>query len=596
MNSANMIIVKAMVESFSKQLMNDIKPIVKEFKDELNQLLSDSLLEYINKQTTKFNSIKTFLHRSPPRNFYDVYYKLNLQYFDKENKMIVVETEKIDDLFLNSNFITIIGDAGSGKSMLVKHLFLNSIMRGYNIPIVVDLRDLNKIEETIENTIKNIITNNNLSKNSKILERLLSNGDFVFFLDGYDELNKNSLDLFIHNIKEFTDKYEKNKFIITSRPHSNIEMLPLFSNFYMKPLENIEVDEFIKKQLLEEEMVVKIIKSIKENKNSYIMHFLKNPLLLSLYILTFQSYSEIPTKKYIFYRRVIEVLFSEHDSLSKLGYIREKRCNLSQEKIEEVLKRFSFLSYFEGVYNFERDYLLQKFKEVKERLADIEFVNNDLIYDLKSGISIWTEDGGIIAFTHRSLQEYFAALYLKNLSDSNKKIVYKKILDNILQQRVNEIDNFLCLCEEMDEINFKKYLLLPVMKTTKTLLDSNNNLTFTGFSVCNFYFSNISSSVDQIISNGDNLKYQFATTKEFNYLVREIFSTFQNYRKTIGENCIRENLSVIDFFQKFRNTPEMGKLIICCEKIYKDIDERILSIEEFLACYEKSEADLINLI
>lgn len=47
---------------------------------------------------------------------------------------------------------------------------------------------------------------------------------------------------------------------------------------------------------------------------------------------------------------------------------------------------------------------------------------------MKVAISLWVEDGGLTSFAHRSLQEYFAALFIKDLDEQNKEIVYAQIL------------------------------------------------------------------------------------------------------------------------------------------------------------------------
>ena len=140
----------------------------------------------------------------------------------------IIDTNSVKNIFDKTNYVTIIGDAGSGKSMLVKHLFLNTLETNYAIPLVFDLRDLNKSNISFNQFVKNHIFENELAVNDKILERTLASGIYVFFLDGFDELNKDSLDKFIYDLNSFINKYDENKFVITSRPHSNVRCF-LFS-------------------------------------------------------------------------------------------------------------------------------------------------------------------------------------------------------------------------------------------------------------------------------------------------------------------------------------------------------------------------------
>lgn len=461
-------ILESVVTTFTKFLLDESKSLLSEgldkFKDELKQFIGKDLNKYLIKKKDKYSKIKTLLRGNTPVYLYDVYFPLKLV---KDSE--IISTDSISSLFSECNYITIIGDAGSGKSTLVKHLFLSSIKEKYKIPVLIELRYLNDDDRSISDYIKETASMNKLSVNSEILERLLEEGRFVFFLDGYDELESKTKKKAIKNLNEFIDIYNDNSFLLTTRPFSNIEQLSLFHNFEMKDLdmESGEIKGFIFKQLNDEhEIADKIYKSIQSSHSLYIVSFLKNPLLLSLYILTFQSYASIPDKKYIFYRRVVNALFSEHDSKTKLGFVREKVSGLNQEQFEYVLKIFSFLSYFESQFNFERDYVYGKLKLIKSKNLKIDFENNKFINDLKSAIALWVDDDGELSFTHRSLQEFFAALFITELNSQENKRVYQKILGRYQTNnriRSREIENLLDLLLEMDELNYKKNFYLPVI-------------------------------------------------------------------------------------------------------------------------------------
>lgn len=467
-------ILDTIVTSFVAEVFTQTKSLFIGTGEELKQFLNRGLKRYLEKQKEKYSHIKTLLKGNTPVYLYDIYYHLKLR-----NERQTIETKSISNIFKKSNYITIIGDAGSGKSTLIKHLFLNSISEKSGIPILVELRYLNDYNNDFENYIYEKIFEYRLSQNKDILERLLVNGKFVFFLDGFDELNSEVKSKVISSLNNFINSYDKNRFILTTRPYSDIEHLPLFHNYFVKPLDKSsgEIEGFIHKQLqLETELAIKIVESIKANQSIYIESFLTNPLLLSLYILTFQSDSSVPSEKSVFYRRVINVLFSEHDSKTKLGYPREKLTKLNQQQFEEILKSFCFISYFESKFSWESDYVNEKLVQIKSNLNVPDFDNNDFIKDLKLALALWLDDNGMMSFAHRSLQEYFAALSIKHLNPTQNQRIYEKIISRFSSIRsLNEVENFLSLCEEMDVINFKKYYLLPLLKEMKSLLDSSND-------------------------------------------------------------------------------------------------------------------------
>jgi predicted NACHT family NTPase len=467
-------LMEAMVSSFTSEIMNQSRDILSGAATRIKQFINRGLKKYLEKQRDKYSYVKTLLKGNTPIYLYDIYYHLKIA-----NSSQVIDTKNINNVFAKSKYITLIGDAGSGKSTLVKHLFLNSILEKAGIPILVELRYLNEYRNSFEDYINDKILENKLSENIDILQGLLKNGKFIFFLDGFDELNTDIKTEVIESLSSFINSYDNNRYIITTRPYSDIEHLPLFHNYHVQGLnkENGEIEGFIHKQLQNEtELALKIVDSIKNNKSEFIDSFLKNPLLLTLYILTFQSDSSIPNRKYIFYRRVINALFSEHDSKSKLGYPREKISKLNQEQFEEILKAFCFVSYFDSKYSWDTDYISDRLRQIKHKLNNIQFDNNDFIKDLKLAIALWVDDNGSISFAHRSLQEYFAALAIKHLNPQQNQRIYTKIIDRFSSIRSsNEIENFLSLCEEMDTVNFKKYYLLPLLLECKTLIEPTDD-------------------------------------------------------------------------------------------------------------------------
>lgn len=279
----------------------------------------------------------------------------------------------------------------------------------------------------------------------------------------------------------FIDKYPNNNYILTSRPYSNIEYFKSFHNYNIADLSLDDRIAFVQQQLQNDtdtRLADKIIDSIKETNHNYIDSFLKNPLLLTLYIMTYSKNSSIPSSKYVFYRRVFDVLFAEHDSATKIGFEREIKTQLNQETLEKILQTFSFLSYFDSHFDFKKDYIFNTLSTIKKKNNSLKFKNNDFIEDMKLSIGLWVEDSGVYAFSHRSMQEYFASVFISTLSDKNKRSVYKKIV-SFATNRDFDIKNFLSLCYEMDKEFFIKYYSLPILnKIKKFFIDSNGNLNY----------------------------------------------------------------------------------------------------------------------
>ena len=522
-------IISAVVGNKLKSLLETIS---EEFGEEVKHIINNNILEYQVEEYNRNFCTKTLLHRVQPKNLKDFYQPLfitpcsdrrhspGFRYGSER-----ISTDSISRLFDRKQFITLIGNAGSGKSTIVKYLFLNSIDSKFRIPIKVELRYLNDYNGSVIDFIKErIFKLNKLAIHERIIERLMSSGNFVFFLDGYDEINSHKKEKTTKEIDDLVKVYSKNYYLLTSRPYTEIDLLPLFHNFEVCELSDKDINTFIGKQIPvdEKELRDKIVEAVNSKENVSYKSFLSNPLLLSMFILTFQSYSSIPQKRSEFYSQVFDALFSVHDSMSKLAFVREKQSGLSREQIIEVLKLFSFLSYFDEKFIFNGLYIDEKFKLIKEKKKNIVFDNSKLIEDLQVAIGILNKEGVDYTFPHRSLQEYFAAIYISSLSENNKKIVYQKIINTLTDKksyRQSSRDNFHLLLSELDDRNVIKYAIIPYFEKYANeinLEEKRSDLIIDNFLVLH----NVFETFEYILKSDETVK------------ANEHFSRkFQEYRK-----------------------------------------------------------------
>lgn len=386
--------------------------------------------------------------------------------------------------------MTLIGFAGSGKSTLVKYLITQCYYEKYKIPVKVELRYLNEFEGTLKKYITDeIFKFNRIGFDDSIIESMFESGNFLFFFDGYDEINSSKKQEVTKEIDSFVNAHNKNIYVITSRPNTNVEMFSSFSNYRVCDLEENEISEFIKKQFpdSEIELAEKIISAVSKKENLSYKSFLSNPLLLSMFILTFQTSSAIPQKRSEFYSQVFNALFSMHDSMSKMAYVREKQSGLPKDKLEGLLQVFSYISFFEQEYIFSPQYMNKKLSEIKEKKPSYVFDNEKLIDDLQVAVGIINKEGLDYTFPHRSLQEYFSACYISNLGHENKKKIYDKLMLKIHRDPEEILVNahFYNLLEELDFKNFHKNLTIPLISKVhlstqqlKTKRSVNNKIAF----------------------------------------------------------------------------------------------------------------------
>lgn len=467
--------------------------------DEISQIANNRILEYLCVEYERNSMTKTFLHRSEPIILESIYQPLHLQPAVERWGQICVNnskripTDNIKDIFVKGKCATIIGTAGSGKSTLVKYLFVNAIKSKFKIPIKIELRYLNDYTGSLLSYIEEeIIKFSGIAEREKIIEKMFLSGDFIMFFDGYDEVSSQKKETLTKDICRITKKYPNNYYILTSRPFVNIDMIENFVNYHVCDLSEDEMVAFVNKQFpdSERELADKIIQIIKDKNSKTYRSFLSNPLLLSMFIITYQTDSDIPQKRSDYYNQVFNTLYSVHDTSSKLGFVREKKSGLSKEDFVKILKRFSFKSFFNRKYSFALDYFESQITQIKNDLHLI-FSNDDLISDLEVAIGILTQEGLEITFPHRSLQEYFAALYVKDISASNKDKMYDEFLlpqfKSLYQGKLSQNDNsnFFSLLNEMDSDMVKRKLIIPSL----TALEKNRSELKTSTDIIAFFIS-----------------------------------------------------------------------------------------------------------
>ncbi|MCW5205516.1 NACHT domain-containing protein [Desulfobulbus sp. F5] len=455
------VLIKSALQEMVKRCMS-ISLLNKElFKD---RFANEILKNYLQSKGNSVSVLKTLMHTTPV-DFDTIYQPVELEYYPNK---LPKKYEETKDLFDKSNYITIIGPAGSGKTTLTKHIFLQCIKEKYKTPIIITFRSLERRSgEQKKITLKESIIKTISASESDVdfIDKCLKRGEFLIIFDGFDEKSDNQFEGHQEDIFDCLFEYPKNNYIITSRPYSGAELLPQFHNLQIKPLTRQGQLQFIQKQLSannsNEKEIAAIINSIDTQSPKVISDLLKNPLLLLLYIITFKYTNTIPRHTYEFYQRVFDTLFLIHDAISKRNYKRKLRSSqLSNKEFAEIIFKYSYISYMESVKEFDVRYFHERIKKIQHTLTEQDIDN--FLYDLLVNVPVLSEDNDKYYFSHISIQEYCCSRFISELpNDSSKQNAYKVVSKNISKRLSYQIDNFSKLCSEMDPVNYNKYFYMP---------------------------------------------------------------------------------------------------------------------------------------
>ncbi len=449
---------KAILERYTDSIIDHIACIPKDTWEKFKVDFDISFRKYIQGSYNKYSKIKTILFRTEPKYIYDFFEPPTLR---KDNDSCI-DTVTVENILDISHFIIIQGTGGIGKSMLLKHFFIDELSKKDLIPIFLELKDINDVnnEYDIESIVLEKLSNLGSQIVDKYLRYALESGCFLFLLDGYDEILTEKKDLFFKKLDSFIDKYSNNYFILTSRPYSNFVEFQRFTVLTALALNKQQAISLIKRLDYDNDIKENFITAL--DKKLYAQHksFASNPLLLNIMLMTFESYAEIPEKLHLFYANAFETLYSKHDA-TKAGYKREMLCKLPYDSFKKIFSYFSFMTYNQGKIAFSQGELETIIERISE-LCKIDFSIRNYIYDLVNSLCVLYKEGLEYEYAHRSFQEYFTAVFLRELPDSLMTKIGLKMLEKDLYRTAT--DAVFTMLYDMTEDRFEQNILLPVLE------------------------------------------------------------------------------------------------------------------------------------
>ena len=423
---------------------------------------------YLQATKTKFSELKTLLYNDKPRKFYD-FYVCNHIYprrFLHHGPSLQPDIVSLTSGFRGSSHVVITGSGGLGKSMMMRHLLLDAIDNYSStklVPIFVPLKDYGaKYTDIFEYIFECLKKNCKVKKGQ--LEKSLEYGEIVLLLDGLDEIKTELVNDYKNELDKFIDDYPNTRIIMSSRPFEDFVEFRTFTILELQPFNKEQALELIKKLEFrpdEPDFKEKFRKELEAR--LYITHreFANNPLLLTIMLMTFEQFAEIPSKMHVFYREAYLALSQKHDA-SKGGYKRELKTKLSADRFSDYLSEFCMRTYHDEKFELTHEEFVKYFSSLKEktRVPGEIVAADDFLIDLKSGMCILYYESGKYHFTHRSFQEYFCALFFSKQKDKTLGRI-----GDFFEQREQRMhgDMTFNMLYDMIPDHVEEYILLPYL-------------------------------------------------------------------------------------------------------------------------------------
>ncbi|MEZ7646205.1 NACHT domain-containing protein [Streptococcus parasanguinis] len=411
------IIEKEVITNIPK-IYQKLKQIYKDLQFKTEEELGVVYQNYLKFTYDKYSKVKTLLYKNEGKFIYDFYEHVYLSNSGLEK----LETDNTEQIFNKSSNIILTGTGGIGKSMLVKHIFINQIQQATSIPIFIELKSLNDFEFLDNRLIDFIyqeIRNHHLDLEKQYFEVTLNAGRYTIIFDGLDEVNPSKRSWLDREIKEFVTLYNENRYVLSSRPSEEFIGWNQFIEYEISKMDKEQALALINKLNYDEKVKKRFYKELKGHLYDTHKSFASIPLLLTIMLMTYEAGASIPNNLTDFYNQAFYTLYQRHDA-SKSGYKRELKAKLTPEEFRNILAYIGLKTFFEGKVDFDRttlDDIITKYC----LKYNLELKTNDIVYDATHSACMMLQEGVSLKFSHRSFQEYFAAVGVNQLDDKLQK-------------------------------------------------------------------------------------------------------------------------------------------------------------------------------
>ncbi len=327
------------------------------------------------------------------------------------------------------NRLMVVGAPGSGKTMLMRYIALTYAReaardsRGQSIPILLELHRLNDSSESLLAHLTAALGRHDFPNAHGFVKAWLKHGLLLLLFDGLDEVNQEGRERVVTQIKDLLQAGPDCRVVVSCRTAVYNDE---FANCLDQQMEIVEFDDRQIQRFLSAwapemppgKSVEHLLHTLRERPR--IMALARNPLLLTIIAYLYSDTAFVlPHSRAEFYERSTTVLLDQWDQ------VKQKR-NQYKAAHKRLLLQGLALYYQERAGTQLQDRrsasLTDIVTEIKKALPTLNLSEThaqsilDEIVE-RSGLLIALDGGIRYQFTHLTLQEFFAALALKDKSE-----------------------------------------------------------------------------------------------------------------------------------------------------------------------------------
>lgn len=358
------------------------------------------------------------LMATPPKKLYSRIKEDSVEQHKEER------SRDIEELAAGNNYLLVRGEAGSGKTTLIKHMAY-SIIRNENVwnfndhlPVLIFLKEMKAFGDANKGIVPNRLSAEKLlaayvddvaqnGLNCEIIRSYATEGRIIFLVDGLDEIEPGFRDFVAMSLAAYRANHHGCKMIFSGRPHGVTGAAADRFGDHLVDVQDFndeQIETFIRKWFLSvngresitgQKTADMMISELKTHQDIDLLK--RNPLMLTAICILYNDEKTLPEQRAELYKKFITHLLT-------------KRFGDDHSRVHKYVKELAhdmFMDGEKGVDGITAKKILARYypddtrDELDQRFATIE---ND------SGLM--RHESGKFRFSHLTFQEFLTATHM----------------------------------------------------------------------------------------------------------------------------------------------------------------------------------------
>ncbi len=328
--------------------------------------------------------------------------------------------------------LRVLGRPGVGKTTFLQHLAIQCNRGKFaanQVPIFITLREFAEEsgrsgEFSLFNYLRQAFLTPGIS-NPSVLETLLQAGRVLLLMDGMDEVLNQDITAVLKEIRKFSDKYYKNRFVASCRTAAKKLRLRGFTDVEIAPFTHAQIIAFTQKWFAAfskptpesgQDQSAQFIQKLDLPENWQFRQLVGTPLFLHLACWVFQGQETFPTKRTEFYKQGLDLLLGQWDEAKGVERDQGYRGFLLPQKLR-LLSQLASATFEQGQYFFTQHTIEQYIGDYLQKLPgtplepeELQLESEAILNAIEAQHGLLIERArGIFSFSYLAFQEYFTA-------------------------------------------------------------------------------------------------------------------------------------------------------------------------------------------